>query len=216
MHDNGPTVPDLRRYEPEASAEPHAAAARPAWPLTGERALGRGRLSGSGARSMALGISLGANVVLLVSLLGALVLGRGGGSAGQPSPGGAGAGIVLGTPTASASSQPLAGWLQVTPSSVQLGCDNGQQTQFVILKNGGPEKVQWQAVISSPGDQAGIEVGPHEGGLAAGASMAVKIRNEFHGGDSQDASSQQGIIRFEPAAPGAGAAPSLSYTAESC
>lgn len=214
MHDNGPTVPDLPRYEPGASADPHAAAARPAWPLTGERALGRGRLFGKDARSIALGISLGANIVLLVSLLSLLALGR----VGQAAPGGSAssAGAALGSPTATGSAQPLVGWLGVTPSSVQLGCDNGQQTQFVILKNSGPEKVQWQAVISSPGDQAGVEVGPHEGGLAAGASVAVKIRNELHGGDSQSASSQQGIIRFQPNTPDAGSAPSLSYMAAAC
>ncbi|HEU5441189.1 MAG TPA: hypothetical protein VFU88_18025 [Ktedonobacterales bacterium] len=213
MHDNGPTVPDLRRYEPGASADPHAAAARPAWPLTGERALGRGRLFGKDARSIALGISLGANIVLLVSLLSLLVLGR----VGQPSPGGAGAGTALGTPTASASAQPLAGWLRVTPSSVRLGCQDGQQTQFVTLENSGPKRVQWQAVLSVSGDQAGVEVDPHEGRLAPGASVSIRIQNRTHAGDSQGgASSQQGVMRFESDTPDAGAGPSLGYTAEGC
>lgn len=213
MHDDKPTVPDLRRYEPGASADRDAVAGTPAWPL------GRERLSNRGVRTVALGVSLGANVVLLVGLLSVLVLGRGGGATGQPVPAGPGAGAstTLGTPTASASSQPLAGWLRVTPSSVQLGCENGQQTQFVVLQNGGPSRVQWQAVLSAPSDQAGVVVDPHEGRLAAGASVSIRIENRTRDGDSPGgASSQQGVIRFESNAPDAGAGPSLSYTATIC
>jgi hypothetical protein len=107
----------------------------------------------------------------------------------------------------------VAGWLQVTPTSVQLGCGQGQQTQIVVLANRGSQPVQWQASLSVPTDQAGVEISPHEGTLASRASAAIQLQLHRH---DQGAGQQQGVIRFVPRSPGAGLPPSLSYTTVGC
>jgi hypothetical protein len=106
--------------------------------------------------------------------------------------------------------------LQVLPSSVQLGCDGDQRTQVVILSNGGPQRVHWQAVLTGSGDQAGVSVDPTQGDLDAGAGVSVKIANTTHSSDSQGASSQQGVIRFTPTSADAGSPSTLSYAAAGC
>jgi hypothetical protein len=165
---------------------------------------------------LAFGVSLGANGVLLLGLLGLLLLSHAGvfalgGAAGSPTLGTAGS-----SPTATASPTPLSGWLQVTPRSVQLGCDDAQRTQFVVLENTGPQRVSWQAVVAGPGDQAGVAVNPDHGDLEAGASLPVQIQNITHASGPQGISSQQGIVRFAPTVAEDGVPPSLSYRTVGC
>jgi hypothetical protein len=169
--------------------------------------------------TLLLGVSLGANAVLLLAVLGllglllfnhAILLGPDG-SAGSSGPGAA-----QSSPTDTSSPTPLAGWLQVTPSSVQLGCDGDQRTQVVVVANTGPQQVHWQAVLTGSADQVGVAVDPTEGDLDAGASVSVKVKNTTHSSDSQNGSSQQGVIRFAPTSADAGSPPSLSYTAMGC
>jgi hypothetical protein len=116
-------------------------------------------------------------------------------------------------PSPTPSATPVAGWLQVTPTSVQVGCGQEQQTQFVVLANRGPQPVQWQASFSVPTDQAGIEVSPHEGTLDSGASTEIQL--QLHRQD-QSAGQQQGVMRFVPETPEAGPSPSVSYTIVGC
>jgi hypothetical protein len=94
---------------------------------------------------------------------------------------------------------------------VQLGCGDGQQAQFVVLANGGPSRVSWQAGFSVPADQAGVQVSPDHGDLDAGTSTVVQVQNQ-----TQSGGGQQGSILFTPDTPEAGPAPSLSYTTMGC
>lgn len=168
---------------------------------------------------MVLGASLGANVALLLALLGLLLLGRpgvslpGGSTASSPPPSSATRAGLSGptpTPSPSASPLPLAGGLQVAPSRMQLGCGDGQQTQFAVLTNTGPDDVQWQAAFFSPAAPAGVVVSPDHGDLKAGTSTVLQIQNRAHDGG------QQGVIRFAAGPLGAGAPASLSYTTQGC
>lgn len=171
---------------------------------------------------MLLGLSLGANVVLLLGVVGLLLLGR----AGFFAPGGPGpaanasgvstAGSALGTTTPTGSPQPGAGWLQVTPGSITLKCGGDQGTHSVMLTNTGPQPVQWQADLSLPHDQAGVTVNPNQGQLDAGASMQLQIQTQTHTHGDQGGSGQQGTIRFTTDSTAAGLAPSVSYTTTSC
>lgn len=224
MHDDQPTVPILGRYRPSASAESANPGEMPTWPASGDptqHALGPNRPPRGYVSATALGVSLGANVVLLVGLLGLLLLSRAGffspgTSTGHSSPGVSTPGSALSSPTATSSAIPLSGWLQVAPSTIHLGCDDGQKNQFVILQNSGPTKVRWQADLSVPGDQAGVSVAPDHGELDAGASMPLQIQNMTHSADAQGVSSQQGVMRFDPDNPDAGPPASLSYTTAGC
>jgi hypothetical protein len=168
----------------------------------------------SAALSIGLTVSLTANVMLLACLLGMFLLARAGAfapansaarSAAGPSPT-----VSLGGPGATPSPTLAANWLQVTPSSVQLGCAGDQQTQSATLTNSGPQDVQWQIDLGAPAPQAGIDVSPKQGNLKAGASTTIQIQVKDHAND------QQGIIYFNPTPPMAGPAPSLSYTITGC
>ena len=158
-----------------------------------------------------LGISLIANGVLLASLVGVLFLAQAGAFAPPSSsrlstpPGSA-----LGSSSATPSLTPVSTWLQVTPTSVQLGCDGDQQTQMAVLTNTGPEEVQWQVALDVPTDQAVVAISPRHGDLQAGASVSIQIQNRNHNAD------QQGVMHFDPQTPTAGPAPSLSYTSSGC
>jgi hypothetical protein len=219
MHNDPPTVPNLHRYEADGSPEAGEPGAIPSWPLAGERnwrALGANHPPRGDVSMLVLGVSLGANAVLLAGLLGLLLLGHagffspGGSSAGH-APGVSTPGVALSSPTATSSAVPVSGgWLRVAPSSVQLGCADSQRTQFVVLENTGPEKVRWQADLSVPADQAGVAVSPDHGELDAGASMPLQIQN------TTQAAAQQGVIRFDPATAAAGPPPSLSFTTVAC
>jgi hypothetical protein len=168
-----------------------------------------------------LAASLGVNVALLIGLVIVLVLGHlgllspGGSSSGPSTP----APAVAVSPTAVSSPTPATGWLQVSPSSVTLGCDNGQQTQFVVLKNTATAPVQWQATLSLPENSAGVDVGPNNGTIRPGTSMPIQIHNRTRANGSQGLATQQGSIQFNLVnsdTPGAGPSPSVSYTAMGC
>jgi hypothetical protein len=201
MEDNHPTVPISPWSDP---AEP----SRPSPPHP--------------ANSTLLGISLGLNVGLLFFLLVVLLLARSGVFA---------AGSIASNnhlPTTAPTSNPnsalssstahpvtptapaFSGGLQVTPSQVQLGCKNGQQTQFVVLMNASSDRISWQAELPVPTDQAGVSISPNQGDLKAGTSVTLQIQNRSH------SSGQQGTIRFATDPPGAGSSASVSYTAMGC
>jgi hypothetical protein len=230
MHSDPPTIPNLPRYDPGGYDPGGSAGSRepgqlPTWPVAGEgiqHALGPRRPPKGDVRTLVLGASLGANVVLLAGLLGLLLLSQaglfwlGGASAGS-APGMSTPGGALSRPTATPSATPLSGgWLRVAPSSVQLGCAGSQRNQFVVLANTGPERVHWQVALSVPADQAGVAVAPNQGDLDAGASMPLQIQNMTHAGGPQGVAGQQGVMRFDPTTPAAGPPPSLSFTAVGC
>ncbi len=190
----------------------------PTWPEPDARAPrytapgGRGSLLVGG-----LAVSLGANAALLIALLVVLLLARTGALAPSRSAAQATSGVasssptVNGRPTPSPTSAALTnGSFQVTPSSVQLGCDSGQQTQFVVLLNTGSDDIQWQAEISRSGDHAPVDVGPNQGNLRAGTSIAIQIHNQSNG------DSQQGTITFTPDSPSAGQPPTVAFSAVGC
>jgi hypothetical protein len=156
-------------------------------------------------------------LAVLVVLLGVLVLSHAGMLAPGGSTGSSAPDVALSSPTAMASSTSSAGWLRVTPSSVQLGCAAGQRAQFVVVENTGPQKVHWQAVLPGSADQqAGIAINPNQGDLEAGASLPVQLQNTAHASGAQGVSSQQGAIRFTSTTANAGTPPSLSYTSVGC
>jgi hypothetical protein len=167
-------------------------------------------------RTTVLGISLGANVLLLIGLVGVLVLSHMGPFAPSGSPGASTPGVALSTATATSSPTPQAGWLQVVPSSVQLSCAEGQRTQVVVLENTGPQQVAWRAVVAGSADQTGVTVTPNRGELGVGASRAIQLQIITHASDSQTAASQQGVVTFAPTSAAAGPSPSLSYTIVGC
>lgn len=222
MRDDQPTVPNLRRFDEHEHYE-HYDAPVPAWPSGAggedswrtEHPVGDRR---SPLRTL-LGVSLGANALLLVlvGLLSALLLAQAGAFA-PHAPGSGAPGATLSSPTTSATASPSsgAGWLTVAPTSVSLGCNGGQETQMVVLANTGQQDVQWQAEIIGSTGQAGIEVDPQEGELAAGASLTINLHNTTHVGGGQGSAGQRGVIRFTPEAPEAGAPPSLTYTTVGC
>jgi hypothetical protein len=167
---------------------------------------------------LAFGISLGVNAVLLVALLGvlALVLSHAQQFLPDSGSGQSGAGLVQRTATATTSPTASAGWLLLTPSSVQLGCANGQHTQYVVLQNTGATAVRWTASFSLPTEQAGVTVNPQHGTLPAGASLPLQVQNTTHTSDQQGVSSQQGEISFTPSTEEAGSPATLSYTTVAC
>jgi len=103
---------------------------------------------------------------------------------------------------------PSTSWLQVQPSSVQVGCGKHDQSQVVRLTNLGPQPVQWQASLSVPPDQAGVALSPTAGQLDTGASSTVQV--QLHNADQ--GTSQQGVIRFVPDDPSAGPPVSVTFT----
>ena len=206
--DDMPTVPQLQWEK----AERRAPGEVPTWPGAQTPHPSASPVASTwGRHPTLLGISLFANVVLLASVLSVVLLAHAGAfsspsSAGQSTP----PGSTLGSSSATPSLTPVSGWLQVAPTSVQLGCDGDQQTQVVVLTNTGPEEVHWQVVLDVPADQAGVAITPRRGDLQAGTSISVRIQNRSHGTD------QQGVMRFDPQTPQAGPSPSLSYTSAGC
>jgi Viral BACON domain len=209
VQDDGPNFP---RYD----APGRTPGGMPIWPEADAR---HQRSSGGVARPTALAailaVSIGANVALIAALLSVVLLARAGFFSPSPQ---TGAGITAtnsaqSSPSPSLSATATAGWLQVAPTSVQLGCDSGQQVQYVTLANTGTESVRWRVDLSVDSDQAGVSISPTRGTLRPGTSIAVQIQNRSQG------DGQQGVIRFTPAdsnAPAVGASPSLSYTTLGC
>jgi hypothetical protein len=221
QEDGSPTLPSLRRlrrYVTGASGEYGKPSASSTWP-TGSR---HNRPSSSHKRTpLVLSASLGVNVVLLIVLLGILVLDHGGFSQSNVPVGSSSAVSRVSTASPRASIDtptaiPVDGWLQVTPTNLQLSCNNGQQTQFVVLKNTGTEPVQWQAIFSEPADQVGVNVTPNQGTLNAGTSMPLQIQNQTHAHGPQGVAGQQGTIEFNPQIVGAGPSPNITYTTMGC
>jgi len=217
MHDNEPTIPNLRANLPdELDASPN-------WPLAAPQ---RPPLPSSqrDARTALLGVSVGANAILLLGLVGVLLLARAGyfappnatpavSSSTQASNTSTAGQTPSQTPsTSTPDSSSASGWLQVTPTTVSLGCQDGQQTQFILLTNQGPEQVEWQADLGVPHDQAEVDLSPDHGQLRAEASIAVRLQNR----NQDSGSSQQGVVRFEVSPADAGASPTLSYTTQGC
>jgi hypothetical protein len=214
VQDDEPTVPQLPRQAHSTLSE-REARGLPSWPDNEPRLP---RALGEGISPIVLGaslaVSLFANGALLVALLSVLLFARAGffsprssSATHTPSPSGASATShtsAVASPTSSES------WLEVAPTSVRLGCGEGQDTQFVVLENTGTADVQWQAQFSVSPDQAGVEVDPVQGDLSAGASSPIQIRNTAQG------DARNGVILFAADSAVAGAPPSLSYTAASC
>ncbi len=208
MREDGPTVPNLRGYD----TGDRAPGGTPIWPASGGRAQQPQRSAAWDGRAVLLAVSLGANVLLL-GVLCSLLLARAGvfsprSPAAQSAPGASVPSIALSSP----SPTPAAGWLRVSPTSVQLGCGESQQTQVVVLANTGPQRVRWQVEFGVPTEQAGVAVSPSDGNLAAGANVALQI--QLH--NQSQVAGQQGVMRFAPQTSAAGPAPSLSYTSMSC
>lgn len=238
MQSDEPTLPAVGRHEPGAAKDPAHLTAPPAlpafdaaplaeaptWPPEREhwsRASERSRFPASVASTLVLRISLGANLVLLLllGLLCALVLSHLGALASGGPTGSSVTGAALSSPPVAASPTTLSGWLQVSPESVQLGCDGDQRTQVVVLANTGPQTVHWQAVPAESGSAtaaAGISISPNQGDLDAGASRAIQLQNTTRSSGPQRSSGQQGVIRFAAAAAEAGTPPSLSYSTVGC
>ena len=221
MREDGPTLPNMRSYATGASGEGEEPGGSPTWPID------RGHNHPSSTNyliPLMLGASLVLNVVLLIGLLSVLVLGRsglfsqGGSSAGSssPVPTGSSASPRVSSPTGVSSPTAASGWLQVSTTSVQLGCDIGQQTEFVVLKNTGTTPVHWQATFSVPVDQAGVNISPNQGTLNPSTNMPLQIQNQMHAHGPQGGAGQQGSIEFTSDTPGAGLSPSLTYTTVGC
>jgi hypothetical protein len=97
-----------------------------------------------------------------------------------------------------------------------LGCDGDERTQEVVLVNAGPADVEWQAVVDTAADQAGIAIKPNQGDLDAGESVSVQLVNTTQSSDSGGSSHREGVIRFVPASAETGASVSLSYRLDRC
>jgi len=229
VRQDGPTVPNLRRQEPGASTDAQARGEKLIWPRADERRRQiEIRETPSGyVSTLAFGISLGANIVLFVALVGLLLFAQAGAFSSGGFFGPSTRGSALSSPTATSNSTPsaTAASLQIAPSSVQLGCASGQRTQFVTLQNTGSAKVNWQATFSAPAQQAGVAVSPQRGQLAAGGSIPIQLQNTTRSNGSQGVSGRQGVITFTPTAsdndnqdagPDAGSSASLSYTTVGC
>ncbi len=194
----------------------------PVWPEinanTGAGANARGQRYAGVARpttlAAILAVSIGANVALIAALLAVVLLARAGYFAPSARTG-TGAGIsttstASTTPSPSPSATPSAGGLQVLPTSVQLGCDSGQQSQYVVLKNTGSASVNWVVEISGGSDQAGVSISPRHGALRPGTSISIRLQNTSNG------DGRQGVISFTTDSQTAGSPPTLSYTTAGC
>lgn len=216
MQDGRPPVPN-QRWLDRRNAGGREPGGAPSWPeadAPDHRGATR-RVRSTPLAAAILAVSLGANVALIVALLAVTLFARAGyfspfNSRAQTTPAHSATSASVSTASAIPSPTPTGGWLQVGPTSVQLGCDGGQQSQFVVLANTGTEDVQWQVVFSVSADQAGVTISPRQGNLRAGTSIVAQIQNK------RQPDGQQGVIRFDPDTSAAGTPPSLSYTATGC
>ncbi len=215
MQDDGPNTSSSRGYDVPGRAPEEM----PVWPeMNAGMEARRQRYSAGAARpttlAAILAVSIGANVALIAALLAIVLLARAGYLA--PSPRATtGTGISATsaantTPSPSPSATTTAGWLQVTPISVQLGCDSGQQSQYVVLANSGLDSVDWQAELSVDSDQAGVSISPRHGTLRPGTNIAIRLQNNSNG------DGRQGVISFNTDSQAAGSPPTLNYTTTGC
>jgi hypothetical protein len=212
VQDDEPTQPPHIGYGPDDATDPNAFSETPTWPPVGERSLPPRRPD----RSPLLWLSLGAIGVVIIGLLGGLLLTQLGVFAPRGATGSPGPTTALSSPTGATSPGPLAAGLQVAPSSVRLGCDGDERMQEVVLVNGGPADMEWQAVVDTAADRAGIAITPNQGDLDAGESVSVQLENTTQSSDSKGSSHREGVIRFVPASADAGASASLSYRLDLC
>jgi hypothetical protein len=218
MQDDEPTLPPRIRYVPVDAPDPDAFSEAPTWPPADERPVPPLRPDGSPL----LWLIVGAIGVVITSLLGGLLLNQLGmfaprGATGSPGPTSALSGpTALPSPTATTSLSVQVGGLKVTPSSVRLGCDGDERTQEVVLVNAGQAVVEWQAVVDTAADRAGIAITPNQGDLDAGESVSVQIENTTQSSDSGGSSHREGVIRFVPASADAGVPASFSYRLDRC
>jgi hypothetical protein len=214
VQDDGPPRLNTGRFD--TTRQP--AGGMPTWPELDDHPP---RYTTSGGRASllvgGLAVSLGANAALLIALLVVLLLGRTGALAPGKTSAQSTTGLGLASPTVNGNATPSPtsgaltnGRLQVAPSSVQLGCDSGQQRQFVVLLNTGSDDIRWHADTSRSGDQAAVNVSPNDGTLRAGTSIAIQIQNQSNG------DSQQGTITFNADSPSAGQPPTLAFSAAGC
>ena len=215
MQDDGPNTWSSHRYDVPGRAQGEM----PVWPeMNAGMDTRRQRYSAGAARpttlAAILAVSIGANVALIAALLAVVLLARAGYFA--PSPRGAtGTGVTTAstattTPSPSPSATPSTGGLQVAPTTVRLGCDSGQQSQYVVLLNNGSDSVDWQVEVSGGSDQAGVSISPRHGTLRPGTSIAIRLQNISNG------DGQQGVITFNTDTQAAGSPPTLNYTTISC
>lgn len=204
MQGDEPTIPSLHSYGSEDTG------AAPSWPLVEQRLPPSPPSAKLDLRTALLGVSVGANVVLLLGLLGVLALAH----AGFFTPGGASpapfTSIQESSTTGNVDQTESTTWLQVAPTTVQMGCGDGQQTQSVVLTNRGTQPVDWQANIAGPQGRAAVELSPDHGQLQAGASSTVQVQIHRH------STGQQGVIHFTVSPAAAGSPPTLSYATQSC
>jgi hypothetical protein len=209
MQDDPPTMPGWQ----EADAFQRPPGGAPTWPTNpGSPAVPTFPVRDR--QPVLLIMSLVANGALLACVLMLLVLARAGAltppsASGQNGPLAAATSSAMATPMATPSPTSGSGWLQVAPTSVQLDCADGQQTQYVVLRNTGTDSVQWQVGFAGA-DQAGVSVNISGGELRAGTSIALQIQIRKH------ASDQQGVIRFSPDTSDAGSPATLDYTITGC
>lgn len=110
------------------------------------------------------------------------------------------------TPAPTASPPPGQSWLQVTPTSVNLGC-GGSATAVVQLRNTGTRQISWYAIVPILG---GISVSPALGSLAPGASVSVTLTN------TSLLFGHQGSVSFASLDLAAGSPASVSYVTKGC
>lgn len=233
MREDGPTIPNqgwntpappgapAEPDAPEALNAPYLPGAVPRWsPVSARRAaLTRSGQAPKGYVSATLfGVSVGINVALLIGWIGLIALSYAGvlPSGGSRLAGGTAAGRASVTPASTLTpalspTASAAGWLQIAPTSVQLGCGDGQDTQTVVLSNTGSRRVSWQAQFSGSSDQSGVSLSQQSGRLDAGSSVEIQLQNT-----TQSSNSQQGVIQFTSSSQDAGPPASLSYTAQGC
>jgi hypothetical protein len=213
MKDDPPTIPSLH-WDDAPGREPGGV---PTWP-TAPRMPAVSGLSNLGGQPLLLFFSLVLNGVLFACFVFALVLARAG-VLGPP--GGSGelgnrtgtSGLVLGTPTATTSPTPGAGQLEVDPSSIDLSCNSGQQSQFVVLRNPGTESVSWSVQYPSSQDQSNVTVNPSSSDIRAGGSVSIQIQLR------RRATNGDGSIRFNTGSndnSSSDSLTSLSYSITGC
>ena len=214
MQDDEPTLPPHIGYGPDNATDPNAFSEAPTWPPAGERPYPPRRPD----RSPLLWLSLGAIAVVVIGLLGGLLLNQLGMFAPRGATSSPGPTNALSSPTTlpSTTASPLANGLQVTPSNVRLGCDGNERTVQVVLVNTGPADVEWQAVVDTAADRAGIIITPNQGDLDAGDNVPVQLENTTQSVDAEGSSHREGVIRFVPTAADAGGPVSLSYRLDLC
>lgn len=134
----------------------------------------------------------------------------------NPNTRGASSVLVHPSPTATATPTPTAiptptappNWLQVSVTSVTLGCRKSDKSAKVTLTNIGPSAVEWSAHASQMYGVNEVAVSPTSGKLDAGHSVTITISNMF------SFVSREGAVTMS--APGAGEPATVTFSAAGC